>query len=154
MTSADIQNHLDRYLELRRALGFAMRIEGRLLQDFLAFLQGRTLGEPLIAQAAIDWACSRGGSKWQSGRLGVARRFLVHPRAHRPGGAVPPPGIITGGVRPTPYIYTGARIAALMNAQHAEPPAAVPHVRRCRRGGAARLPPIPVGGSIYNRKYA
>ena len=77
MTSADIQNHLDRYLELRRSLGFAMRLEGRLLQDFLTFLQGRTLGEPLIiAQAAIDWACSRGGSKWQSGRLRVAGTII------------------------------------------------------------------------------
>ena len=43
MTSADIQNHLDRYLELRRAPGFEIRIEGRLLRDFPAFLQGRTL---------------------------------------------------------------------------------------------------------------
>ena len=39
MTSADLENHLERYLELRRALGFEMRIEGRVLRDFLAFLQ-------------------------------------------------------------------------------------------------------------------
>ena len=102
MTSADIQNHMERYLKLRRSLGFEMRLEGRLLQDFLTFLQGRTLGEPLIfAQAAIDWACSRGGSKWQSGRLSIARCFLVHLRAHHPGVEVPPPGIIPSGVRPT-----------------------------------------------------
>ena len=68
MTGADLQNHLERYLELRRALGFEMRLEGRLLQDFVTFLPGRTLAEPLIAQAAIDWACSRGGSQWQAGR--------------------------------------------------------------------------------------
>ena len=124
MTSADIQNHMDRYLELRRALGFEMRLEGRLLQDFLTFLQGRTLSEPLIiAQAAIDWACSRGGSKWQSGRLSVARCFLVHLRAHHPGVEVPPPGIIPSGVRPTPYIYTEAQIAALMNEARALQPA-------------------------------
>ena len=29
MTSADLENHLERYLELRRALGFEMRMEGR-----------------------------------------------------------------------------------------------------------------------------
>jgi hypothetical protein len=44
MTGADLENHLERYLELRRALGFEMR-EGRLLHDFLTFLQGRTLAE-------------------------------------------------------------------------------------------------------------
>src|SRR5881296_3609269 len=66
MTGPDLQDHLKRYLELRRALGFEMRIEGRLLHDFVAFLQGRTLGEPLASQAALDWACSRGGPRWQT----------------------------------------------------------------------------------------
>ena len=47
MTSADLENHLERYLELRRALGFEMRMEGRVLRDFLAFLAGRTVAEPL-----------------------------------------------------------------------------------------------------------
>jgi hypothetical protein len=75
MTGADLENHLERYLELRRALGFEMRIEGRLLHDFLTFLQGRTLAEPLIAQAAIEWASSRGGSKYQAGRLSMADVF-------------------------------------------------------------------------------
>ena len=50
MTSADLENHLERYLELRRALGFERQIEGRLLRDFLAFLQrahaGRTNDGP------------------------------------------------------------------------------------------------------------
>jgi integrase len=123
MSSADLQNHLERYLELRRALGFEMRAEGRLLQDFVTFLQGRTLAEPLIAQAAIDWACSRGGAKWQAGRLSIARCFLVHLRAHLPGIEVPAPGIIPCGVRPTPYIYSEAQIVALMNEAHALKPA-------------------------------
>lgn len=114
MTLADLQDHLERYLELRRALGFAMRFEGRMLQDFVTFLQDRTLAEPLIAQAALDWACSRGGAKYQAGRLSMARCFLAHLRAHLPGIEVPAPGLIPSGVRPTPYIYSEAEIAALM----------------------------------------
>ena len=43
MTGADLENHLERYLELRRALGFEMRTEGRVLRDFLMFLVGQTL---------------------------------------------------------------------------------------------------------------
>src|ERR1017187_4917132 len=98
MTSADLQKHLDRCLELRRALGFEMRIQGRLLNDFVTFLQGRTSAEPPIAQAAIDWAISRGGANWQAKRLSIARCFLVHLRAHLPGIEVPAPGIIPCGV--------------------------------------------------------
>jgi hypothetical protein len=94
VTGADLQNHLERYLELRRALGFEMQVEGRLLRDFLAFLQGRTPTEPLMAQAAVEWASSRGGPNWQSKRLSMARCFLVHLRAHLPGIQVPAPGVI------------------------------------------------------------
>lgn len=123
MIGTDLQNHLDRYLELRRALGFTMRIEGRLLQDFVTFLQGRALAEPLVAQAAIEWACSRGGPKWQAGRLSTARCFLVYLHAHLPGIGVPPPGIVPCGVRPTPYIYTETQIEALMREARALQPA-------------------------------
>lgn len=122
MTGADLENHLERYLELRRALGFEMRVEGRLLRDFLTFLQGRTLGESLIAQAAVEWASSRGGPNWQSKRLSMARCFLVHLRAHLPGVLIPTPGVIPCGVRPTPYIYSEAQIAALMKEANALKP--------------------------------
>ena len=116
MIGEDLQDHLERYLQLRRALGFGMRVEGRLLQDFVTFLRERTtLGKPLIAQVAVDWACSRGGSKWQATRLSIARCFLVHLRAHLPGIEVPPAGIIPSGGRPTPYIYSETQIIALMN---------------------------------------
>ena len=123
MIRADLQNHLDRYVELRRALGFAMRIEGRLLHDFVTSLEERTLAESVVAQAAIEWACSRGGSNWQAKRLSIARCFLVHLRAHLPGVGVPPYGIVPCGVRPTPYIYTETQIAALMCEARALQPA-------------------------------
>jgi integrase/recombinase XerD len=125
MTGIDLQNHLAHYLELRRALGFEMRVEGRLLQNFVTFLEGRTLAEALTAQGVLDWACSRGttnGSGWQARRLSIARCFLVHLRAHVPGIEVPATGIIPRGVRPTPYIYSEAQIVALMNEARALKP--------------------------------
>lgn len=115
ITGADLQNHLERYLELRQALGYAKWQQGPLLQDFLTFLQGRTLAEPLMAQAAVDWACSHGGPEWQSRRLSVARGFLIHLRVYLPGITVPAPGIIQCGVRPTPYIFSKAQIVMLMD---------------------------------------
>lgn len=122
MTGADLQDHLERYLELRRALGFEMQMEGRVLRDFLAFLQGRTLAESMMAQAAVEWASSRGRPNWQSKRLSMARCFLVHLRAHLPAVQVPASGIIPCGVRPTPYIYSEAQITALMQAASQLPP--------------------------------
>lgn len=123
MTGAALEDHLERYLELRRALGFEMRAAGRLLRDFLSFLQGRTLAESHIAQAAVEWASTRGGSTWQARRLSMARCFLAHLRAHVPGIEVPAPGMIPGGVRPTPYIYSEEQIAALMREAAALKPA-------------------------------
>jgi len=123
MTGADLENHLERYLELRRALGFEMRMEGRVLRDFLMSLAGQTLAEPLIAQAAVEWASSRGGQNWQSKRLSMARCFLAHLRAHVPGIGVPPPGMIRCRVRPTPYIYSEVQIAAMMKEARALDPA-------------------------------
>ncbi|MFA4875454.1 MAG: tyrosine-type recombinase/integrase [bacterium] len=125
MSDANLQNHLERYLELRQALGFQMRVEGRLLQDFVTFLQGRALSGPGIAQVALDWACSRGApnGSWQAHRLSIVRCFLLHLRAHLPGIEVPPPGIIPCGVRPTPYIYSEAQILALMNEARSLKPA-------------------------------
>ena len=37
MSAAELQERLDRYLALRRAVGFAMLAEERLLRDFLRF---------------------------------------------------------------------------------------------------------------------
>ncbi len=125
MSDANLQNHLERYLELRQSLGFQMRVEGRLLQDFVTFLQGRALSGPGIAQVALDWACSRGApnGSWQAHRLSIVRCFLLYLRAHLPGIEVPPPGIIPCSVRPTPYIYSEAQILALMNEARSLKPA-------------------------------
>jgi len=68
MTGADLEDHLERYLELRRALGFRNAgSKGGCFHDFLAFLQGRALAEPLLAQAAVEWASSRGGQNTRRG---------------------------------------------------------------------------------------
>ncbi len=120
MIPTELRNHLQRYLELRRALGFEMRLEGRLLHDFVKFLEARALPGPLVAQAALDWACLRGAmnSGWQARRLSIARGFLVHLRAYLPAIEVPAPGLLPRGVRPIPYIFTEAQIVDLMKAAH------------------------------------
>src|ERR1017187_6495571 len=87
----------------RIAASARFRNAGRAVASRLPDLSPRAhTGRGLIAQAAVEWASSRGGSKYQAGRLSMARCFLAHLRAHLPGIEVPAPGMIPSGVRPTP----------------------------------------------------
>jgi len=120
MTARELRDRLDSYLALRRALGFAMRSDERLLRSFIAFLEERDLDGPLRAQAALEWATGiRCGPGHQAHRLTVARGFLTHPRALDPQVEVPGPGLLGRAKRPVPHIYTAAEIAALLCAARA-----------------------------------
>src|SRR5947209_2449328 len=57
------------------------------------------------------------------------------------GAAKPPSAKSETNLRPSP-------------AQVTEPPYADPHVRRCGRGGAARLPPIPIRTQAAHLRFA
>jgi integrase len=132
MTAGEVGAHLERYLGLRRALGFAMRAEERLLRAFVGCLAAHALPGPIRAQVALDWACAtagRCGPGGQARRLTVARGFLVYLRATDPGVEVPEPGLLARAVRPQPHIYTEREIAALLGAaRRLGPPGALrPH---------------------------
>jgi hypothetical protein len=89
MRAGDLRAPLDAYLAVRRAVGFAMRPEARLLRDFIAFLERRGLDHPVGAQAALDWATSttpRCGPGGQARRLSVAPRVPGLPPRRTPGG--------------------------------------------------------------------
>jgi hypothetical protein len=96
---------LARYLALRRALGFAMRAEERLLRDFVAFIDTHGFGDPLAATVAVDWAqttAAHCGPAGQARRLSVARGFLAHVRAAVPETAVPAHGLLARARRRRP----------------------------------------------------
>jgi integrase/recombinase XerD len=121
MSTAELQERLDRYLALRRALGFAMLAEERLLRDFLRFCQSQTPDTVIRAQTALEWACSTAahcGPGGQARRLSVARGFLRHLQASVPQTEIPSAHLIGGAVRRTPYLYSEAQIKALM--EHAQ----------------------------------
>jgi len=114
MMATELRARLDSYLALRRALGFAMRPDERLLRSFIAFLEQRGLDGPLRAQSALEWATGiRSGPGHQAHRLTVARGFLIHLRALDPQVEVPGPGLLGRAKRPVPHIYTPTDIAAL-----------------------------------------
>jgi len=120
MTAGELHDRLDSYLALRRALGFVMRPDERLLRDFITFLDQRGLDGPVRAHAALEWATAvRCGLGHQAHRLTVARGFLTYLRAMDPQVEVPGPGLLGRAQRPLPHIYTAAEMAALLEAARA-----------------------------------
>jgi len=112
MRPGELRDRLDRYVALRRAVGFPMRSEERMLRDFVTFVEHRGVEDVVQAQTAVDWACRR--TTRQAQRLSIVRGFLTHVRASVPQTEVPLPGLIAGSRRPAPYIYTDQEIQALI----------------------------------------
>jgi integrase len=108
--------HLDSYLALRRALGFAMRPEERLLRDFVTYLDVRH-DVASVAQVAVEWATATGGAS-HARRLSIVRGFLTMARATDPCIDVPARGLLHTERRPTPHLFTSDEVLALMNAAH------------------------------------
>ena len=119
MTSAALLRHVEAYVGLRKALGYTVRSDDKLLKDFVAFLASRHVHGPIHAQHAVDWACLPApgrGPSGQANRLKVVRGFLAHLRATWPETEVPGPGSLAPIRRPTPYLYTEHELTALLQA--------------------------------------
>jgi len=105
------------YLSVRRALGFKLDRAEKLLGQFISYLEERQ-AVTVTTEHALDWATSPGGDPWWHVlRLSAIRPFATWLRTLDPAAEVPPPGLIRAGThRATPYLYSGAEIAALMTA--------------------------------------
>jgi integrase len=109
---------VDDYLTVRRALGYKLKDHGRLLADFVAYLDdvGATT---VTTDQAVAWACSRPAADpdWWARRLGVVRGFAHHLEAFDPATEVPPSGVVPGRVRrAVPFLYSPDEVTALMAA--------------------------------------
>jgi integrase/recombinase XerD len=104
------------YLAMRRALGFKLGLQGRLLMQFIGYLEDCGL-ETVTAEAAMAWATAPGGATavWHGMRLGVARRFALHRYLLDPRCELPPPDALPERHRRLPpHIYSAEEIGALM----------------------------------------
>jgi integrase len=106
------------YLAVRRALGYKLVRPGKLLAQFLEFLEDA--GAPMITtDLALRWATlpAGAGGCWWSYRLGAVRGFAAHLHTIDPACEVPPADLLAyRPSRRTPYIYTEPQILALMAA--------------------------------------
>ncbi|KXX62319.1 tyrosine-type recombinase/integrase [Rhodococcus sp. LB1] len=108
----------DDYLAMRRALGYQLRQEGRILASFVDHLEHHGLTRITI-EAALAWATEpeHADPIWWAKRLTVVRGFAGYLRAWDERTEVPPAGLLSKGVRRrTPYLYSPAQIVAVMGA--------------------------------------
>ena len=115
---SDLQEHLERYLALRRGLGFKLVNEGRLLADFIAFTDAA--GERTITiEAALRWARlpASGCEAYLSQRLRAVRGFARYLHPLDPATEVPPLNLLPARRhRPAPYLYSEHDVLALLAA--------------------------------------
>jgi len=109
---------VEQYLATRRALGFKLKPYGRLLLDFVGYLE-RAGASTVTTELAVAWARQPTAAhpSWWSRRLGVVRGFARYLQAFDPAAEVPPTDLLPYYDRRTaPYLYSSSNIAELLQA--------------------------------------
>jgi integrase len=109
----------EEYLATRRALGFALSTQGRLLMDFVAYCERHAVAT-VTTDVALAWATGTTRSRdglWWARRLMVVRIFARYLQALDPATQVPPPDVLSHAYRrTTPYLYSAQQLADLVAA--------------------------------------
>lgn len=113
-----LHQHVEDYLAVRRALGFKLEDHGRLLPNFVGYLE-RAGAVTVTVEAALAWATQPQGVqpyRWKQ-RLTVVRGFARYLHTLDPATQVPPSDLLAyRRQRPTPYLFSEAAIARLLAA--------------------------------------
>lgn len=112
-----LAEELDRYLVIRRSLGFDLRTSARVLRKFVAFAdsQGK---DQLTTDLFLKWKDAFGKASRQTwaARLGMVRIFAQWLNGVDPRNEVPPRGLIPGRYRRSrPYIYSDQDILQIID---------------------------------------
>lgn len=113
-----LQAALDEYLSVHRALGYKLRLSGRLLQRFVDFVDHEGAAY-ITSELALAWATQPAAvqpAQWAN-RLGMVRRFAQYCSAIDPRTTVPPSDLLPHRYhRPDPYLYRDEEITRLLEA--------------------------------------
>ena len=120
----EMRKALEEYLAVRRALGFKLRVAGRLLHGLVDFAESE--GASFISRKlALRWATQPADAQpaqW-SKRLGMVRRFAEYVSATNPRTEIPSQELLPYRYhRKPPYIYTDVEILNLIRAGKKLPP--------------------------------
>lgn len=113
-----LRQAVDDYLTIRRALGYKLERHGRLLPQFVDYLDevGATT---VTVEHAAAWATQspNASTRWYAERLTVVRGFATWLAAIEPATEIPPPGLLPSPrQRAVPYLYSDEDVAALLEA--------------------------------------
>jgi integrase len=113
-----LHERVEQYLAIRRSLGFKLEDHGRLLPQFVTYLDQRGAGM-LTVEAALAWATQPqqvDRFRWRQ-RLSVVRGFARWLQPLDPATQVPPADLLAyRRTRPIPYLFTEADTDALLAA--------------------------------------
>jgi integrase/recombinase XerD len=111
-----LAKELDRYLSVRRSLGFDLSTSARVLRRFVAFAEARK-ARHVTTELFLAWQAEFGEASqdtWYA-RLGMVRQFAFWLSGIDPRNEVPPKALIPGRYRRSrPYIYGDNDIARIM----------------------------------------
>jgi integrase len=111
-----LTQELDRYLKIRRSLGYDLSTSGRMLQNFVAFANHRK-ARYVTVDLFLAWRAEFGQASpptW-SARLGMVRQFALWLSGIDPRNEVPPKSLIPNRYRRIrPYIYSDQEIAQIV----------------------------------------
>jgi len=117
--SANFEDQVKNYLELRRGLGCRLEGQGKILLDFGRFLDQHGHRGPITTELALHWAeapCSKDPDRTAQ-RVGTIRGFLRHRAGFEPETEIPPPQLLGCGIRrKSPHIYTQTELQELLGA--------------------------------------
>lgn len=106
----------EEYLEMKRTLGYAMRIEGEQLLRFVRYAENVEHNGPLTVEIALQWAQASSGSQiGKARRLDIVRRFARYLQLYMPETEIPQEGLLGPSYRRVPpYIYSEEEVSALI----------------------------------------
>jgi integrase len=113
-----LRQAVDDYLTIRRALGYKLERHGRLLPQFVDYLDEIGAATVTVEHAAT-WATQPPGAatRWYAERLTVVRGFAIWLAAIDPATEIPPAHLLPSPrQRAVPYLYSDQDLAALLEA--------------------------------------
>lgn len=120
-----MHDRVEAYLDIRRSLGYALRVEGEQLKSFARFAETRGHRSALTMELALAWAnASREGSPlYRARRLEIVRSLARYCILFEPETEIPAPGLLgPAHRRVTPHIYSEQEVADLLAAaEHLTP---------------------------------
>jgi integrase/recombinase XerD len=115
---SEVRQAAEEYLQVRRALGFKLVLQGHLLMQFVGYLEDSG-ASCLTTELAVAWAKAPTAADpaWWGQRLSVVRGFARHLHAIDETCEVPPADVLSARFRrAVPYLYSEQEIDSLISA--------------------------------------